>query len=225
MISGLFVTGVATAVGKTFVSRGLVRALWRAGRRPVALKPLETGVMTEPADAIALARACARPELALAAGLYRAALPLAPYAAALHTGTAPPALPAIARRIRELATGAGALIVEDAGGLLVPLDARTTMGELAATLELPLLLVARDELGVLSAVLTCAESAHARGLTIAAVVLSAHAPLEADPSPATNARILHERLGLPVLSFPRCADDDDALARAAEAAGLLSLVR
>jgi len=225
MIPGLFVTGTSTAVGKTHISRGLTRALWLAGRRPVAIKPIETGVTTESGDATALARACQRPELAAAAGLYRATLPLAPYAAALHTDDTAPSLAAIAGRVRELAAGAGTLVVEGAGGLLVPLDAHNTMAELAAALELPLLIVARDELGVLSAVLTCAESARARGLPIAAVVLSAHAPLAGDPSPATNQRILRERLRLPVLGFPRCDDDDDALARAAEAAGLLALLR
>lgn len=226
MIPGLFITGVSTGVGKTYVSRGLACALRRTGRRPAALKPLETGVSPEPLDALALARACARPELATAAGLYRAELPLAPYAAALETATAPPDLDALATRIHELAaaTGADALLVEGAGGLLVPLDARRTIADLAVLLKLPLLVVGRDELGVLSHVLACAESARARELRVAAVVLVAHATSASDPSPRTNQRILREHLALPVLTFPPCPDDDDALADAAERAGLLDLL-
>jgi hypothetical protein len=42
-----------------------------------------------------------------------------------------------------------------------------------------------------------------------------------DPSPRTNARILQERLDLPILAFPHCDDDDDLLADAAEACGIL----
>jgi dethiobiotin synthetase len=223
MIRTCFFSGVSTAVGKTFCARALTRALWRAGRAPIALKPVETGVTHHPVDATALARACGRPELADAPGLYRAALPLAPYAAALETDTAPPDLASLVACIQNLARGAEALVVEGAGGLLVPLDGRHDMADLAQALALPLLLVARDELGVLSSVRTCVEAARSRHLHVAAVILSAHAHNDSDLSPRTNRRILEQRLALPVLSFPRCADDDDALADAAERCGLLAL--
>ncbi|MDD9934512.1 MAG: dethiobiotin synthase, partial [Myxococcales bacterium] len=78
---GWFVTGVGTGVGKTYISRGLTRALADSGRSVAAIKPLETGVAPDPLDARALARACGRPELATAPGLYRVAPPLAPHAA------------------------------------------------------------------------------------------------------------------------------------------------
>jgi dethiobiotin synthetase len=223
MIPGLFVSGVSTAVGKTFVTRGLARALALADRSPAAIKPLETGVDGDPLDALALARACGRPALAHAPGLYRAQLPLAPYAAALDSHTAPPEVSALRDHILSACADARFLLVEGAGGLLVPIDARHDVADLAVALALPLLLVARDELGVLSHVLTCAESARSRGLRIAAVVLSqiAHAP--DDPSPRTNRRILEQRLALPVLPFPDCPDDDDALAQAATRSGLLAL--
>jgi dethiobiotin synthase len=226
MIRGHFISGVSTAVGKTFVTRALARALGREavpGRAPVAVKPIETGLAGDAGDAAALARACGRPELARAPGLYRAALPLAPFAVALETGTAPPHLEQLADRIRELARPGDHLLVEGAGGLLVPLDGQRDVADLCAALQLPLLLVARDELGVLSNVLTCVESARARKLAVAAVVLSSFAAREDDPSPRTNRRILEARLGLPVLPFPRCKDDDDALADAAERCGLLAL--
>jgi dethiobiotin synthase len=226
MIRGHFISGVSTAVGKTFVTRGLARSLQRVaapGRAPVAVKPIETGVDGDAGDAAALARACGRPELTRAPGLYRAALPLAPFAAALETRSAPPDLDQLAARIRELARAGDHLLVEGAGGLLVPLDAERDVADLVAALQLPLLLVARDELGVLSSVLTCVESARARKLAVAAVVLSAFAARDDDPSPRTNRRILEARLNLPVLPFPRCDDDDDALAAAAERCGLLAV--
>jgi len=223
MIPGLFVTGVSTGVGKTFLTRALTRLLLRSGRTPAALKPVETGVSGDPSDAVALARACGRPELARAPGLYRAAPPLAPYAAALETRTPAPDLAALVTCIHELAVGADPLLIEGAGGLLVPLDARHDMADLAAALGLPLLVVARDELGVLSSVRTCVESARARDLRVAAVILASHARSDGDPSPRTNRSILEQRLALPVLPFPRCDDDDDALADAAERAGLLAL--
>jgi dethiobiotin synthetase len=231
MIRGHFITGVSTAVGKTFVTRGLARAVQRVaapGRAPVAIKPIETGLEADAGDgdagdALALARACGRPELARTPGLYRAALPLAPFAVTLETRTAPPDVDQLVARIRELARAGDHLLVEGAGGLLVPLDAQRDVADLAAALQLPLLVVARDELGVLSSVLTCVESARARSLVVAAVVLSTFGSRDDDPSPRTNRRILETRLALPVVPFPRCEDDDDALAGAAERCGLLAV--
>jgi dethiobiotin synthetase len=225
VIQGLFITGTGTSAGKTFISRGLASALRHRGRRVAALKPIETGVEPDALDALALAAACGRPELANPRGLYRAAPPLSPYAVTLETDSAAPDLPSLVGCVRVLAGGSDALIVEGAGGLLVPLDARATIADFAALLALPLLIVARDQLGVLSSVLTCVESAQRRALSIAGIVLAAHEgdDLESDRSRRTNRPILEQRTALPVLTFPVCADDDRALAHAAEECGLVDL--
>jgi dethiobiotin synthetase len=220
----VFITATSTAAGKTFLTRGLARSLRRRGRQPLAVKPLETGVAHDPLDALALARACARPELATAAGFVRAELPLAPYASALERGLPPPRIEMLVAAIRNLERTGDSLLVEGAGGLLVPIDERNTMAELAAALDLPLLIVAPDRLGVLSDVLTCVESAAARRLTVLAVILAQHARVADDPSPRTNARILAERLACPILSLPTTRDDDDALADAVDSAGITALL-
>jgi dethiobiotin synthetase len=221
---GLFVTATGTGVGKTFVSRALTAALHAEGRVVAALKPIETGFSDPSAsDAQALARACARPELASAHLFYRARPPLAPWAATLSGAPPPPPLPDLVRAIEAAGEGADFCLIEGAGGLLVPYDAEHTLADLALALSLPLLLVACDQLGVLSHVLTAHESAARRGLRVAAIVLVATD--RPDPSSATNARILEQRTGTPVLRFPRVADDDRALARAAESSGLSRLAR
>lgn len=211
-----FVTGTGTGVGKTWVTRGLTCAYRRAGRRVAALKPYETGCEPRALDAEALAAACGRPELATAPGLYRAAPPLAPYAATLAGESPPPPIEAMAETLEGLAADADVLLVEGAGGLLVPLDPQHTIAELAQRLAAPLLVVARDGLGVLSHTLALVEAARARHLTIAAVVLVAtESSTSADPSPASNGAILEERLAVPVVPFAVCEDDDERLADAA----------
>jgi dethiobiotin synthetase len=238
---GLFVTATGTAAGKTFVTRGLARELTRAGQRVAALKPIETGIApaskplpssvssiapTPILDAALLARACERPELAGAAGFYRASLPVAPYAAALASGEPAPEIGALVSAIASAALGSQALIVEGAGGLLVPLDRQRTIADLIAALDLPLLLVAHNALGVLSHVLTAVESIDRRNLGLAAIVLVEHHPpsiTAPDPSTVHNRAILQERLPYPVLSFGACADDDMRLADAARQAGLAEL--
>lgn len=220
---GAFITGSGTGVGKTFVTRGLARAFARRGRC-YAVKPIETGATPDPLDALALARACGHPELARIADFYRTAAPVAPYAAQLHGDVPPPDIAALCRRLAQLGAECDALWVEGAGGLLVPLDARASMADLARELQLPLIVVAADELGVLSHVLTCAESAAQRALDIAATVLVTRDAAASDPSVQTNQRILQERLAHPVLVFPRCVDDDEALANAAEKSNLVAML-
>ncbi|MDH5492980.1 MAG: dethiobiotin synthase [Myxococcales bacterium] len=217
---GLFISGVGTGVGKTYVTRGLARALSARGR-VAAFKPLETGVAPAAEDALALSRACQEPGLAALPGLYRAAPPLAPWAATLAGEPPPPSLEALRSTLRAASAPFEWILVEAAGGLLAPIDAEHTMAELARALALPILLVASNGLGVLSYVLTAAESAERRGLPIEALVL-----VDAerrDPSQASNARILEQRLQRPALRFRRCPNDDDALAAEAARAGLIDL--
>jgi dethiobiotin synthetase len=231
---GLFITATGTGSGKTFVTRGLAAALTARGQKVAALKPIETGLPdpTAPAgpatDAALLARACAQPQLANAPWLYRAALPAAPYAVSLATGSSAPDLDQLTAAVATAAAGSDLLLVEGAGGLLVPLDREHTVADLIAALGLPLVLVAPNALGVLSHALTAAESAARRELPVAALILTDLSPATdlSDPSRPHNAAILRERLPFPVLPFPYCADSSDpALARAAISANLLNLIK
>lgn len=235
---GLFIAATGTAAGKTFVTRALAAELTRTGTRVAALKPIETGFSpgstplpaavsdsgtTPIPDALRLGIACGRSDLANAAGFYRAALPLAPYAAALASGDSPPEIGALSQAIATAALGSQAVLVEGAGGLLVPLDRQRTIADLIAALDLPILLVAQNTLGVLSHILTAVESIDRRNLGLAAIVLVDHTASADDPSRRHNRAILQERLPYSVLAFPACADTDADLARAANQAGLIEL--
>ncbi|HEX7481151.1 MAG TPA: dethiobiotin synthase [Polyangiales bacterium] len=224
MSRGLFITATGTSCGKTHVSRAITLA-WREQQRSVAaLKPIETGCMPRALDATQLADDAGDAALASLPDLYRAALPLSPYAVTLETGQRAPDLPAIAARIRELAAFHDLTVVEGAGGLLVPLDATRTIADLAQLLRYPLLLVAPDALGVLSHVLAAHECARARSLEVAAVILVQTRLDSSDPSPATNQRVLAERLAAPVLRFPHTSNTPTALIRAAHESGLVRLL-
>lgn len=232
---GLFITATGTGAGKTFVTRGLATALRAAGHHVAALKPIETGPAGPTSDAASLARAATRPGLSLSKvileserGFYRAAMPAAPRAVSLATGLPGPDVEGLAAAVAEAAQDASVVLVEGAGGLLVPLDRHKTIADLARRLSLPLLLVAPNALGVLSHALSACESAERRNLSIAALVLTELAPTSdaSDPSRPHNATILRERLAFPVLSFPFCPSptDDAALAAAAVTAQLPTLL-
>jgi dethiobiotin synthetase len=223
-VSRLFITSTGTAAGKTFVTRALSRALCLRGQSPAALKPIETGCTPAPLDAQALARAACDISLADAGAFYRAADALSPYAIELVRGTAQPDLPGIVTHARTFESTHSHILVEGAGGLLVPLSATLNMADLAQQLGYPLMFVAEDRLGVLSHLLSAIECARTRHLGVAAIVLTQLQPESADSSCPTNARILRELTALPVFAFPHERDDDGALAAAAERSGLMTLL-
>ncbi len=215
---GLFVTGTDTGVGKTEVAAALV-AGWRARGLDVgAMKPaqswLEEGV---PSDADRLREAAGGgdpPELVCP---YSLRAPLAPAVAARLEGVRID-VGHVLSCARALARRHEALLVEGAGGLLVPLADDATFADLARALALPVLVVARAGLGTVNhAALTC-EALRARGLAVAGVVLN-RATAAADPSEPHNAAAIERLTGARVLaSLPH---EPDPVARARLLSALL----
>lgn len=221
MASGIFVTGTGTGVGKTFVSRAITAAMRARAERVVALKPIETGWDASNADAVVLATACGKSQLAHAAGLYRADEPLAPYAIQLLGSRPPLDTKALTLVVQKLSADSEFVVIEGAGGFHVPLNPKDTIADFAEQLALPILLVSQNALGVLSDVLSTVEGIQQRSLRLAAVVLTP-APAQ-DQSVMHNQQILAERLDVPVICFPQCAADDAELAAAAARCGLMEM--
>jgi dethiobiotin synthetase len=86
------------------------------------------------------------------------------------------------------------VIVEGAGGLLVPVDSGTCMADLARRLGLPLLVVARAALGTINHTLLTLDAAASRGLPVAGVVIS-HGAARLSDADAANLGALREALG------------------------------
>ena len=218
---GLFVTGTDTGVGKTLVAAGLLRLAVRRGLRPIPFKPVETGCDPEPADARRLWRAAGAPIPADDVCLHALPLPAAPaLAAAAARRTID--LIAVADRAYALGQRGDFLLVEGAGGLLVPYAGSETTADLAARIGLPLLVVGRTALGTINHVaLTLAEAARRR-LPVAGYLLS-RTDSEAGPHESGNAELIATITGRRPLGIvphvpPEARDDDDRAADAVEAA-------
>jgi dethiobiotin synthetase len=184
-----FVTGTDTGVGKTEVSAALLAAMAQRGLRPFAFKPFESGGT---GDARALQAAAGGWQALDSVCLYRLRRPLAP-AIAARVERRRVDFGRVVRAFRALGGGPG--VVEGAGGLHVPLTAQHDVIDLIAALGLPVVLVARAGLGTINHTTLSLEALTARGLPVAAVVLSrgTRAP---DPSVAYNLGELARR-------FPR----------------------
>jgi dethiobiotin synthetase len=183
---GLFVTGTDTGVGKTEVAAALVTG-WRARGLDVGvMKPAQSGVEDgEPTDADRLRDAAGGGDSLELVCPYSLRAPLAPAVAARLEGVEI-SLPHLIACAGELARRHQALVVEGAGGLLVPLTESHTYADLAVALGLPVLLVARAGLGTVNHVALTCEALRARGLAVAGVVLN-RATAASDPSEPHNA--------------------------------------
>jgi dethiobiotin synthetase len=168
---GLFVTGTDTGVGKTLVTAALLHALAGLGERVVGMKPVAAGAervdgvwINEDVQALRAASPVAAPLERVNPYLFREAI--APHIAAEHRGVRIE-VPRIVESFEELAAQGGAVLVEGAGGLLVPRGPGRDMADLAIALGLPMLLVVGMRLGCLNHALLTAEAIERRGLRLA----------------------------------------------------------
>ncbi len=158
---GVFVTGTDTNVGKTVVSACLAGA-WNAAY----WKPVQTGLADDPGDSATVTSLAGLPAERVFAPVYAFQAPLSPHAAAAAEG-AMIELDAIARPpTRQF------LIVEGAGGVLVPLNRSAFMIDLIRKLDLPVVLVARSTLGTINHTLLSIGALRARQVAIAGVVMN-----------------------------------------------------
>jgi dethiobiotin synthetase len=184
-----FITGTDTGVGKTHVTSLLLRAFNEAGRPALGYKPLACG---DRLDADRLKAAGADPSLPLDAinpVFYR--VPASPMAAAMIENRAPD-IPAVRAGFDSLRARAGTVLVEGAGGWLVPISATYSMADLATDLDLPVLVVVNNKLGALNHTLLTVEAIVARGLHCAGLFLNQVAD-ERDSASISN-RLLLEKL-------------------------------
>jgi dethiobiotin synthetase len=162
------VTGTDTNVGKTFVTCGLVRAARALGKRCVGMKPFCTG---DPADVekIIAANDYLLSQHEVNPIWFRA--PLAPYAAAVVENRVTD-IQGLKQRYFALAKKFEIILVEGAGGLLVPILQHYDFRDLAVEWELGVILVVANRLGALNHTLLTIEAMRARGLELKAVILN-----------------------------------------------------
>jgi len=191
------ITGTDTGIGKTYCVCGLIRAARAAGIKCSGMKPFCTGD-TADVDLIAATGGNDVPQHLLNPVWLRP--PLAPYAAAMLENR-PIDITAVQKAYHELAAQYDLVLVEGAGGLLVPILRDYSFRDLAADLDLSVILVAPNRLGVINHLLLNAESIAKAGLRLALVILN-----ELDPDPTlasqTNPSILEELLNVPLYLSP-----------------------
>ena len=169
-MTSCFITGTDTGVGKTHVTALLLAELRRQGIRAAAMKPIACGRdgRRDAEQYAALMNHEASLDLLNPVALRH---PLAPYVAAkLARRTID--LRAVQAAFRFLSSVYRPVLVEGAGGLLVPIRRDYCVGDLARDLALPVIIVARLGLGTINHTLLTVRQARAMGLTVAGLVLN-----------------------------------------------------
>lgn len=168
---GVFVTGTDTEIGKTVVSSVLVRQLAAAGYKAVGMKPIasgcdivEDGWFNEDVDAL---KRAANVELDDALiNRYHFEPAIAPHIAAEQANQQID-LDSIVKDYHKCSQHADFVVVEGVGGWQVPLNNEFSVADLAARLDLPIILIVGIRLGCINHALLTVESIHSKGLSLA----------------------------------------------------------
>ncbi len=199
----IVVTGTDTGIGKTVFAAALTGALGAHYWKPVqaGLEPDGSG------DADAVARLSGRPRAAILPEAWRLATPCSPHRAAEIDGVAidPDAL------VPPMVDGP--LVIEGAGGVLVPVTRSTTYADVFARWALPTVLVARTVLGTINHSLLSLEALRSRGVPVLGIAFVGEANPDTERTIAEMGTVKH--LG----RLPRLPQLDAATLAAAFAAG------
>ncbi len=169
---GIFVTGTDTGVGKTVVTAAIAWNLTQAGKRVALMKPVQTGTIVSGPTDIEFVQKVLGADYSLDVSCpYMFSDPVAPLVASMLVGERID-IKKIKDSYSRLSSDNDFVIVEGAGGLLVPILEDYFMSDLALDLDLPVLIVTRPNLGTLNHTFLTLESAKKRGLDVAGIVIS-----------------------------------------------------
>jgi dethiobiotin synthetase len=160
------VTGTDTGVGKTVTAAAMAAAATGGGHRVAVVKPGQSGIQPGSAEQpdMDVVRRLGGPATVLTVATYPD--PLAPLAAAQEAGVPPLALGDAIEAVDSVAGTHDVVLIEGAGGLLVPMGAGGwTVADLAMALRCPAVVVARAGLGTLNHTALTFEALHRRGLS------------------------------------------------------------
>jgi dethiobiotin synthetase len=209
MPSAIFICGTDTGVGKTLITAALCAYLNQNGIRAGAFKPLESGCAPSKgmkrhlrrADSEFLKKTADMPEALDDINCYYFKEPLAPGVAA-QLNHQVVSFAKIKAAFTKLKTRYDVILVEGAGGLLVPLSGQKTNLDLIKFLDLPVLVIARLGLGTINHTLLTLRELHHHKIPVLGVILN-EGSQKGTAADATNPSVLR-KYGVPIRGiFPR----------------------
>jgi dethiobiotin synthetase len=202
-IPGLFVTATDTGVGKTVIASAIANWFHRRGYRVGVCKIAATGcarcseqLVSE--DAESLSQAVGLRHSSEIICPIRYAEPLAPAVAAQRAGV-PLDWPLLQASLDTLVSQSDVMIVEGVGGVMVPMDDRHMVLDVASWLGLPTIVVARAGLGTINHTLLSVNALRGAGVLVAGGVINRYPVGEPDAAMETNPAVIERWGRVPVL--------------------------
>jgi len=209
---GIFITGTDTGVGKTTVAAALARLLRDKGVKVGVMKPVTSGCSLSSAGPVSAdaellawgAGVAVTPEVAP----YLLKEPLAP-AAAAELEHVKIEFSRILAAFHRIAEQCDFVIVEGAGGLMVPLSGGLLVADLIRLLALPLLVVARPDLGTVNHTLLTTFAARQLDIDVRGVIINGY-PEDPSLAESTAPHLIDSLAGVPLLGrLPRIAAGEE----------------
>ena len=201
--TGIFITGTDTEIGKTVVAGGVAAALKAGGVDVGVMKPIASGgvehkgcIVSE--DAIFLKHAAQVDDALDLINPICLRHPLAPSVAAEIEETSID-LRQIDEALTELCQRHEFIVVEGVGGIAVPICENVLVADLAQRFQLPLLIVARPNLGTINHTVLTVEFARSYNLEICGIVLNTSQEASKGLAEETNPKELARLTHLPIL--------------------------
>lgn len=207
-MTGVFITGTDTEVGKTVVAAGLTLALRARGVDVGVMKPFATGAVRQVDGLVAAdtrflmaAAECADPSSIVTPVCLEE--PLAPAVAASRAGV-DVNLEAVAEAFQELQRRHEFVVVEGVGGVAVPVRGQVVVGDLHELMPLPMWVVARPGLGTVNHTALTVEYARARSWDVVGIVLNDVGEGPSGVAEDTNPGVIEALTGVPIVAtLPR----------------------
>jgi dethiobiotin synthetase len=174
---GFFITGTDTSVGKTTVASAIALNLKRQGLSIGIMKPFATATKrhsskyksADVAMLLGVTKARDKPNVITP---FFSSLPTAPYTASLIRKSCKVDIPKAIRSYTKLASAHDQMIVEGIGGIMVPLTRTKCLVDFAKAINLPVIIVARFQLGMINHVLLTVRACLDYDLVIAGIILN-----------------------------------------------------
>jgi dethiobiotin synthetase len=195
---GLFITGTDTGVGKTLIAGAIAKIISQSGKQVGVFKPVATGCRKTKAGLVSedaeFLKNCTNAELGLdVINPVKFEIPAAPPACE-KAENKKVSIKKIAAAYEQICQKSDFVIVEGIGGIKVPITAQIDVLKLAKAFKLPVVFVARPNLGTINHTLLTIDAIRRAGLSLAGVVINGYDEKTKDFAEQTNARII-EKLG------------------------------
>jgi dethiobiotin synthetase len=215
MAKGIFITGTDTGVGKTVAAAAIASLLKQRGINVGVMKPVTSGcrdidgrLVSEDAELLAWGAGISEVTQEIAPYLLRK--PLAPSEAASSDGVRIN-FSTISDAYARLEKQHDFIIVEGAGGLMVPLAGGLLVADLITALNLPALVVTRPNLGTINHTLLTTFAAKQMGISVAGIIINNY-PSEPDEVESYAPHLLGSLASAPILGvFPKIEATDPHL--------------